>query len=187
MTSQSGQTVTQKQHRIKGLCVRETCTCLCLTLPGTVSKRLSCQHHSLCLRTSVLSSKYSYLFNKYQAILTICQLENSALLQLGHSIGPQIYLPRAKSGTSQVALVVKNPNANAGDIRDAGSIPGSGRSPGEGHDNPLQYSCLENHSHMQGTEKSRYFFKVVLKLVDPCLYYQLDSSRFNLQQMKLSM
>ena len=33
---------------------------------------------------------------------------------------------------------------NAGDTGDAGSIPGSGRSPGEGHDNPLQYSCLEN-------------------------------------------
>ena len=34
--------------------------------------------------------------------------------------------------------------ASAGDIRDAGSIPGSGRSPGEGNGNPLQYSCLEN-------------------------------------------
>jgi len=41
-------------------------------------------------------------------------------------------------------LVVKKPPANAGDIRDAGSIPGSGRSPGGGHGNPLQYSCLEN-------------------------------------------
>ena len=40
--------------------------------------------------------------------------------------------------------MVKNPPANAGDIRDMGSIPGSGRSPGEGHGNPLQYSCLEN-------------------------------------------
>ena len=38
----------------------------------------------------------------------------------------------------------KNLPANAGDIRDAGSIPGSERSPGSGHDNPLQYSCLEN-------------------------------------------
>ena len=45
---------------------------------------------------------------------------------------------------SQVALVVKNPSANAGDIRDAVSIPGSGRSPGGGHGNPLQYSCLED-------------------------------------------
>ena len=41
-------------------------------------------------------------------------------------------------------LVVKNLPANAGDIRDAGSIAESGRSPGEGHGNPLQYSCPEN-------------------------------------------
>ena len=47
-------------------------------------------------------------------------------------------------GASQVALVVKNMPANAGDITDVGSITGSGRSPGEGNDNPLQYSCLEN-------------------------------------------
>ena len=44
---------------------------------------------------------------------------------------------------SQV-VVVKNPPANAGDIRDPGSVPGLGRSPGGGHGNPLQYSCLEN-------------------------------------------
>ena len=43
-----------------------------------------------------------------------------------------------------VVLVVKNPPANAGDSRDAGSISGSGRSPGGGYDNLLQYSCLEN-------------------------------------------
>ena len=49
-----------------------------------------------------------------------------------------------KDWASQVALVVKNPPANAGDIRDSGSIPGSGRSPGGGNGNPFQYSCLEN-------------------------------------------
>ena len=49
-----------------------------------------------------------------------------------------------KPGASQVALVVKNPPASAGDIGDLGSIPGSGRSPGGGHGSPLQYSCLEN-------------------------------------------
>ena len=43
-----------------------------------------------------------------------------------------------------VALVVKNPPANAGDIRDVGLIPGSGRSPGGVYGNPLQYSCLKN-------------------------------------------
>ena len=41
-------------------------------------------------------------------------------------------------------LVVKNSLANAGDIRDIGSIPGLARSSGEGHGNPLQYSFLEN-------------------------------------------
>ena len=40
--------------------------------------------------------------------------------------------------------MVKNLPANAGDIRDAGLIPGLGRSPGRGHGNPLQYSCLEH-------------------------------------------
>ena len=45
---------------------------------------------------------------------------------------------------SQVALVVENQPANAGDKRDLGSIPESGRSPGGGHGNPLQFSCLEN-------------------------------------------
>ena len=46
--------------------------------------------------------------------------------------------------SSQVALVVKNLPANAGDLRDIGSIPELGRSPGGGHGNPLQYSCLVN-------------------------------------------
>ena len=45
------------------------------------------------------------------------------------------------SGASQVALVVKNPPTNTGDV---GLIPRSRRSPGEGHGNSLQYSCLEN-------------------------------------------
>ena len=44
--------------------------------------------------------------------------------------------------------MVKNPPANAGDVRDVGSVPGSGRSPGKGNGNPLQYSCPEN-SHGQ--------------------------------------
>ena len=41
-------------------------------------------------------------------------------------------------------VVKKNPPTNAGDARDASSIPGSGRSPGVGNGNPVQYSCLEN-------------------------------------------
>ena len=45
--------------------------------------------------------------------------------------------------------MVKSLPANAGDTGDAGSIPGPGRSPGEGNDNPLQYSCMENHMHRE--------------------------------------
>ena len=51
-----------------------------------------------------------------------------------------MYIDRA----SQVALVVKNLPANAGDVRDTGSIPGLGRCPGEGNSYPLLNSCLEN-------------------------------------------
>ena len=62
-----------------------------------------------------------------------------------------LYMVQARVGVdspylraSQVVLMVKNPPANAGDIRDVGSISGLGRSPREGNGNPLQYSCLGN-------------------------------------------
>ena len=42
-----------------------------------------------------------------------------------------------------MVLVVKNSSANAGDVREVGSVPELGRSPGGGHGNPLEYSCLE--------------------------------------------
>ena len=45
---------------------------------------------------------------------------------------------------SEVALVVKNRSARAGQVKDVSLSPGLGRSPVGGHDNPLQYSCLEN-------------------------------------------
>ena len=51
---------------------------------------------------------------------------------------------RGRIRVSPRELVVKNPPASAGDVRDAGSIPESGSSPGGGHGNPLQCSCLEN-------------------------------------------
>ena len=47
-------------------------------------------------------------------------------------------------GLNLVTLVVKSLPASAGDVRDPGSTSGSGRSPGEGHGNPLHYPCLEN-------------------------------------------
>ena len=60
------------------------------------------------------------------------------------SVTTDSYFFLYKERASQVVLVVKNLPANVGGIRDAGSIPGLGRSSREEHDNPLQYSCLEN-------------------------------------------
>ena len=59
------------------------------------------------------------------------------------------------SWASQVAVVVKNPPANAGDTRDTGLIPGSGSSPGGGHGNPLQYSCLKKAGGLQSIGSQR--------------------------------
>ena len=55
-----------------------------------------------------------------------------------------IILSLEDSRVSHVALVVKKPPANAGDLRDSGSVPGLGSSPGAVHGNPLWYYCLEN-------------------------------------------
>ena len=59
--------------------------------------------------------------------------KNSKMIDLDSTI--------SKTGAFQVALVVKNPPANARDSRDLGLIPGSRRSPGVGSGNPLHYSC----------------------------------------------
>ena len=63
-----------------------------------------------------------------------------------HKTIPFLFLAGQKTHkrASQVALLVKKPSASAGDIRDAGSIPGPGISSGGGHGNSLQSSCLDN-------------------------------------------
>ena len=58
-----------------------------------------------------------------------------------------IFLTQALNPMSSAlagGLVVKNPPAKAGDLRDTGLIPGSGRSPEGENGYPLQYSCLRN-------------------------------------------
>ena len=66
-------------------------------------------------------------------------------LSLSQQLAESVYLAYVQSARgSQVALVVKNSPANAGDVSDASSTPGSGRTPGGGHGNSLQYSCLED-------------------------------------------
>ena len=66
--------------------------------------------------------------------------------------------------TSQVALVIKNPPANAGDV---GSIPGLERSPGEGNGNPLQYPCLENSWRISWTEEPGGLWSIGSQRVGP--------------------
>ena len=60
------------------------------------------------------------------------------------NLGPTVSNHGLRNQGFPVALVVKNLPADAGDIRDAGLIPGLGRSRGGGHGNPLQYSCRES-------------------------------------------
>ena len=76
----------------------------------------------------------------------ICLLFIPMVLNHGRFCSPSTpWLPWKIFGKiDQAALVVKNLAANAGDIRDSGSIPGSGRSPWNGNSNLLHYSCLEN-------------------------------------------
>ena len=65
------------------------------------------------------------------------------LYHLSHQGSPVVYIYlKIVRLFSQVALVVKNPSANAGDVKDPGLIPGLGRSPGGGNGNLLQYFCL---------------------------------------------
>ena len=59
-------------------------------------------------------------------------------------------------GTSQVAIEVKNPAANAGGVRDTGLIPGLGKSFGRRNGNPLQESCLKN-PRDRGTWRAKVF------------------------------
>ena len=62
-----------------------------------------------------------------------------------------------------VVLVVKNPPAKAGDVRDMGSVPELGRSPGGRRDSPLQYSCLEN-----SMDRRDYIWMIIYKCL--CQY-----------------
>ncbi|CAI9175406.1 unnamed protein product [Rangifer tarandus platyrhynchus] len=78
---------------------------------------------------------------KEQQELTDCH--NSACRTSEWSVNRRFYA-NATQCTERVALLVKNPPANAEDVRDVGSIPWPERPPGGGHGNPLQYSCMEN-------------------------------------------
>ena len=87
---------------------------------------------------SSFSSGFSQSWLEFLRINTLLPLLDMSMFKL--VLTACEHLARA----SQVALLVKNPPANAGDKRYASSIPGSGRSPWRRTWQPLQYSCLEN-------------------------------------------
>ena len=89
-------------------------------------------------------SKWKILTKRIKKNLNCKQTHHSDNHHQHQYISCQFYTDTHIKWASQVVLVVKNPSANAGDVRDVGSIPRLGRSPGGGHGTQLQYSCLEN-------------------------------------------
>ena len=77
-------------------------------------------------------------------LLGVCNTCNNHFFSFCAKNRRLILLTLDLNGASQVAVIVMNPPASAGDARDPGSVPGSGRSPRVGDSNPLHYSHLEN-------------------------------------------
>ena len=96
---------------------------------------------------SITNSWSSLKLTSIESVMPSSHLILSRPLFLLLPIPPSIRIFSNESTlkASQMALVVKNPPANAENTREDSSIPELGRSPGEGNDNPLQYSCLENY------------------------------------------
>ena len=129
-------------------------------------------------------------------ILNWCDLPAHAFLLTIHTRSLTVqkfgHVDLQKWGTdwaSQVALVVKNPSANTGDIRDKGSIPGLGRSPGGRHSNPLQYPCLENPTNREtwraigcGVAKSQTGLKQLSVHTHICYIYALNKNLKDIHQ-----
>jgi len=90
---------------------------------------------------SPMSWSLSYLFSSLLFLNWSCYWH---ITLCNFNIRVMIWYMCILQRASQVVLVVKKSPADRGDVRDVGLIPGSRRSPGGEHDNPLQYSCLEN-------------------------------------------
>ena len=89
-------------------------------------------------------------FCKYSRVINYRTAEYLKMLNREHHKNSKLVIRKyilsttETVGAFQMALVVKNPSANAGDIREVGLILGLKRSSGGGHGNPHQSSCLEN-------------------------------------------
>ena len=101
------------------------------------------QCHSPCSRLCHLVSHLIKILNLWLQIWLFYKWSQQKV-HWPHESDPMRFEFKISSLRICLAVVVKNPPASAGHIRDAGLIPGLGRYSGGRHDNPLQYSCLEN-------------------------------------------
>ena len=108
----------------------------------------------VCLRVCLCVRIISVLKQECVGCMRVCGCEFYILVRMAiikKSTDNKLWRVCGKKGNlshcwwaSQIVLVVKNPPAKAGDLRDVGLIPGSGRSPGGGRGKSLQYFCLES-------------------------------------------
>ena len=103
-----------------------------------------CNHLPYSLLTNKITADFCISLSLLFLLKELSHFTVLSLLKSSDYLVESLVKGTIATGASQVTLVVKNPPANARDIRDAGSTPGSGRPPGGGQGNPLQCSCLEN-------------------------------------------
>ena len=131
---------TQKENKL----LRNLLLIHCLKYPNKDESASCSQFLSLHLPSTTPSPQFAPLSRHYTLLLPSLPPNAATVNRLAHLLPDIFMLDMCIYGASQLALVVKNLLGKAGDMRDAGLIPGWGRPPGGGHGNPLEYSCLEN-------------------------------------------
>ena len=112
---------------------------MCLNLSFNESQRFLFHETSM---VPLLEGSQYHGIPHHNIIICLQELCKAGLTKVSYT--DVLISGRYKSGDFPSDSVVKNSSANARDIRDSSSIPGSGRSLGGGHGSPFQYSCLEN-------------------------------------------
>ena len=91
------------------------------------------------IKTQSMSNMCNYIY------IYLCQSAHTCLKgNFQITLFKKLFIFYWSIADSQMVLLVKNPPANAGDVRNVGSFPGLGGSPGGGHGNPLLYYSLED-------------------------------------------
>ena len=110
------------------------CVCVCVAVEGSRYKKRSGVNNWIYSQKFRSSERGSILRVNSRVDWTMCENEICSGLLTSY------WAPK-------VSLLLKDPPADAGDVRGLGCIPGLQSSPGAGHGNPPQYSCLENPMH----------------------------------------